>query len=147
MSKQAKVFSVVVLLLLMLSSFPTAALAYSITTTTTTNEPPRLPARFAENDSSNFVLLSAYYTPKGPLFTFQVNGHVNKEDLRAAVLWTSSKEYKINCVQTSETIVICSAPKNSAGKNGVIYLAGFGTWLQVPEAREFPELPVVNIAF
>ena len=133
MSKQAKVFSIVVLLLLMLSSVPSAALARSITPPS----PPHQPARFAENDSTNFVLLSTYYVPqKGPVFNFQVNGHVNKEDLHAAVFVTSSKTYKINCVQNSETAVVCSGPKSIAGLNGAIYLAGFGTWLQVPDARE-----------
>ena len=134
MSKQARVFSVVVLLLLMLSSFSSAALAMQWTPPETHHQP----ARFAENDASNFVLLSSYYDKKGPVFNFQVNGHVNKDDLRAAIFVTSSKTYKINCVQTSESAIICSGPKSTAGQNGVIYLAGFGTWVHAPEAKEFP---------
>jgi hypothetical protein len=129
MSKQTKVFSIMVLVLLMLSALPSAALAYS-----PPPAPPHQPARFAENDATSFVITSAVYQPKGPVFTFQVNGHVNKEDLRAAVFTTSSKTYKLNCVQTSESVVICSGPKSNAGMSGVIYVAGFGVWVQVPEA-------------
>ena len=133
MSKKAKVFSVVVLFLLMLSSFPSGALASVLVPP----PEPKQPARFAEVDSTNFVLLSATYAQKGPVFTFQVNGHVSKADLRAATFSTSSKDFALNCVQKSETTVICSAPKSTAGLSGYIYIAGFGTWVSVPEARDF----------
>ena len=131
MSKHAKFFSATIVLLLLLGSFPSAALAGTIT-------PPHQPARFAENDATNFVLTSAVYQPKGPVFTFQVNGHVNKEDLRAAVFSTSSKTYKMSCVQTGESAVICSGPKSIAGLEGVIYVAGFGIWVTVPEFKDTP---------
>ena len=121
-----------VVVLLMLGAFSSIAFARY-------DPPTYQPARFAEDDATNFVLTSAVYQPKGPVFTFQVNGHVNKEDLRTAVFTTSSKTYKLNCVQTSESVVICTAPKSTAGMSGVIYVAGFGVWVQVPEVKDSPQ--------
>jgi hypothetical protein len=134
MSKLTKLFSITIVLLVLLGSFPNATLAGY-------DPPTYQPARFAEDDATNFVLTSAVYAQKGPVFTFQVNGHVNKDTLHAATFVTSSKTYKINCVQTSESVVICSGPKSIAGMSGVIYIAGFGNWVQVPAVRQFP---VVN---
>jgi len=78
-------------------------------------------------------------TSKGPVFTFTVNGELTQAQLNSGFLRTPSRTYPLTCVQKDATTVKCTAPKKAAGDpNGTVVLAGFGSYVAVPQTKEGP---------
>lgn len=115
MSKWSKVISLFAVLFILLGAFATPALA--------------------GNKATNMVLAGSYYVVgKGPVFVFSVNGTV--AGLGKVSLVTSQKTFRnLNCAQADASTVKCSAPKNSAGLNGTLYVGDFAFWVSVPQVR------------
>jgi hypothetical protein len=84
------------------------------------------------------TLLSVDYLPgKGPVFTFQVNGHFSRSDLKGFVHVEDGADYDLHCTQVDEMTVKCTTSDKVAGKNVALTWGGSTFWASVPATHPY----------
>ena len=79
----------------------------------------------APSASGSVTLVNVIFVlGKGPVFTFQVNGHYSKADLKGALHVVGGADFSLYCVQVDSDTVTCTVSKAAANHDVVVTWGG-----------------------